>query len=94
MKIMLSCCLAAGLLSSCASIDKRKHTWSATGFDLNILFFQIPNDSHTLAEELVPMDGKAKIVSVASTPQDWRTVYGFLNRLFGVGVTQISGTNE
>jgi hypothetical protein len=56
------------------------------------VFIQIPKDPLLSAQEKVPAG--AAITNVNSTPNDWATLLGFFNRLFGIGFAQIGGTTS
>ncbi|HXE96890.1 MAG TPA: hypothetical protein VN642_10820 [Dongiaceae bacterium] len=78
------------MLTGCAELHQHQGRFAATGSSANILFFQIPQDPILSAQEKVPAG--AAITNVNSTPNDWTTLLGFFNRLFGVGLVQIGGT--
>lgn len=91
--------LSAGLLlvavmgmTGCAEVHRSNERFTATGYSANVLFLQIPQDPITLAEAKIP-EG-ATVTNVASEPNDWRTIPGFINRLLGMGRAQIGGTTR
>ena len=82
---------AVGLgMTGCAEVHLSDRRFAATGYSANVLFLQVPGDPIKLAEAKIP-EG-ATVTNVASEPNDWRTLPGFLNRLLGVGRAQIGGT--
>lgn len=89
MKKVLTLVLLAAA-TSCAGIRENGDGYTAHAECLNVLGFQIPGNDIDAAWELVP-EG-ATVETVHSTPSDWTSVVGVLNRVLGVGVTEISGT--
>ena len=88
---MKKLCIVAGLLSlaSCAGTRTTGDRFTTHAEAFNLFGLQIPGDDQAAAWANVP-EG-AEITTVRSTPSDWTSVFGVLNRIFGVTVTEISG---
>ncbi len=76
-------------LASCSGVRTRGDNFTAHGDSLNLLGFQIPGDDYEAALKRVP-EG-AQIHTVSSAPSDWDSVLGVINRIIGIGYTEISG---
>jgi hypothetical protein len=87
-KLTLALLLAS--LTACAGMREGDDTFTAHAEAFNLVGFQIPHDDYEAALELVP-EG-AEVVTIRSTPADWSSLSGILNRLLGVSYTEISGT--
>jgi hypothetical protein len=80
---------AIAMCSACTGIRKSGDQFTAHAESFNILGFQIPKDDYSSAMKQVPAG--AEIHTVASVPSDWTSFFGGLNRIIGIGQTQISG---
>ncbi|MFC1522978.1 hypothetical protein ACFL6Y_11275 [Elusimicrobiota bacterium] len=89
MKRALMIVISAMFLAGCAELHQHNGKFSATGVSANLFFYQIPKDPMMLADEQVP-DG-ATVTNVNSSPNEWKTVYGFLHRFLGISWAQIGG---
>ncbi len=90
MKIQFLALVSLSLLAGCAEVHRRDGRFTASAYSANILFVQIPKDPMATVSAKVPAG--ANVTNVSDTPNDWRTLPGFINRLFGVGWAQIGGT--
>ena len=90
-KLILPVLLAVGL-TSCVGTRTTDDQFTTHAEAFNIFGFQIPEDDHAAAWAEVP-EG-ATIETVRSTPSDWTSIYGILNRILGVTTTEISGTTR
>jgi len=79
-------------LTGCAGLHEESGRFTATGASVNILFVQIPKDPMVLAQSKVPQD--ATVTNVNGSPNDWRSVLGFLHRLIGIGWVQVGGNTK
>lgn len=91
MKRDLALLLALAALSGCAELHQKEGRFAATGASFNILFLQIPKDPMDSALAKVPPG--AAVTNVNGSPNDWRFLPGFFQRLLGVGWAQIGGTS-
>jgi|GEM_PF-2471539 hypothetical protein len=82
--------VAGVLLAGCSEVQQYNKRFTATGYSMNLFFLQIPKDPKVLAAERVPSG--STVTNVNSAAQDWHSLPGFLNRLLGMGITQIGGT--
>lgn len=87
----LALLLALAPLAGCAELHQKEGRFAATGASFNILFLQIPKDPMESAAAKVPAG--ATVTNVNGSPNDWRFVLGFFQRLLGVGWAQIGGTS-
>jgi len=93
MKMAISVCLAGLVfLAGCSELHQTGSQFTATGTSANILFFQIPRDPMVSAQQQIPSG--AMVTNTNNSPNDWHTVVGFLNRLLGVGWSQIGGKTQ
>ncbi|MGR5095990.1 hypothetical protein ACPV5O_18415 [Vibrio maritimus] len=76
----------------CAGIKQTDKVYSAHAESFNILGLQVPGKSHERAMALVPENGS--VDSVIANENDWTSIYGVINRLFGVEYIQVSGKIE
>ncbi|HNW45721.1 MAG TPA: hypothetical protein PKI19_14570 [Elusimicrobiales bacterium] len=90
MKIKVMALVLLPLLVGCAEVHRRDGRFTASAYSANILFIQIPKDPMETVSKQVPAG--ANVTNVSDTPSSWRTLPGFINRLFGVGWAQIGGT--
>lgn len=86
----LTLILALTSLASCAGMRQDDDTFSAHAESFNIVGLQLPGNDYEAAMDLVP-EG-AEIVTIRSTPSDWASLTGILNRLLGISYTEVSGT--
>ncbi len=78
-------------LTGCSGVRTTNSMYSTHAENFNILFLKIPGgDTQERAMELIP-EG-ADITSIDSSPDDLSSFVGFINRIFGVDITVISGT--
>lgn len=87
-KLILLAALAAS--ASCAGMRDNGDSYTAHAEAFNLFGLQIPHDDYQAAWDQVPEGGE--VVTIASTPSDWDSVVGILNRIIGFSSTQISGT--
>jgi len=87
-KLLLLGVLAAS--ASCAGMRENGDSYTAHAEAFNLFGLQIPHDDYEAAWAEVP-EG-TEVVTIASTPSDWDSVLGVLNRIIGFSSTQISGT--
>lgn len=76
-------------LASCSGIKRSGEQFTVHAESLNLLTLQIPRDDYQAALALVPES--ADIQTVRSTPSDLGSLWGIVNRVFGIGYTEISG---
>lgn len=87
-RLILLAALAA--TASCSGMRDNGDSFTAHAEAFNLFGLQIPGDDYEAAWAEVPDD--AEIVTISSTPSDWDSVVGVLNRILGFSTTQISGT--
>ena len=93
MKKKLTLVMLAFLLSNCSSLEVRNKNYIASGYSFNLLGLKIPDDSLVLAEKEIPKEAETKNI-IHHTPSSWSSLVGTLNRIIGVGFTQISGRTK
>ena len=83
--------LLGGLLlaAGCSGIRTSGDAFTVHADSLNLIGFQIPSDDYERAKALVPAG--AEVNTVTSTPSDWTSFLGVLNRILGASVTEMSG---
>lgn len=79
-------------VTACSGVRTTDQTYSAHAENFNLLFFQIPGgDTQQRAMGLVPEGSDIKTIN--SSPKDVTSVLGFFNRLLGLDITFINGSN-
>ncbi|MBE4089835.1 hypothetical protein HJ107_23985 [Vibrio parahaemolyticus] len=92
-KSLLIVLLTFGLFGcSGLSYDENNETFSAHAESVNILFLQVPGQTSSRAESLIPEN--ANVTTVNSNANDVTSLFGVMNRLFGFEFVKISGTVE
>ncbi len=89
MKKFVLITIVALALSSCTGMRRSGDQFSAHAESFNILGLQIPEDDYKNAMKQVPAG--AEIHTIESTPNDWTSVIGGLNKILGISITRISG---
>lgn len=79
-------------LSGCSGMRHSGNQVTVHAESFNILGLEIPGDDYVAAKAMVPAD--ATIHTVASSPHDWTSFFGALNRIIGVSWTQITATKN
>jgi len=90
MKKLVPLALLSLTLASCAGMRQDGDDFTAHAESFNLVGLQIPGDDYAAAMEQVP-EG-ATVHTVRSTPADWSSVTGVLNRILGFSYTEVSGT--
>ncbi len=81
--------LTALLLSACSGMRQSGDSFTLHAESLNLIGFRIPGDDHQRAQQALPKG--AEVHTVISSPSDWTSVLGVINRIIGVSITEISG---
>ena len=76
-------------LSACSGMRQSGNSFTVHAESLNLVGFRIPGDDHQRASAAVPVG--AQVNTVLSSPSDWTSLLGVLNRILGVSITEISG---
>jgi hypothetical protein len=90
--LILSVLVSIVALSGCAGMRHSGNQITVHAESFNILGLEIPGDDYVAAKAMVPAD--ATIHTVASSPHDWTSFFGALNRIIGISWTQITATKN
>ena len=76
-------------VSACSGMRRTGDSFTAHAESFNILGLRIPGDDHDRATRAVPAG--AQVNTVFSSPSDWTSLLGIINRIIGISITEISG---
>ena len=76
-------------VSACSGMRRSGDQFTLHAESLNLLGLRIPGDDHERAMQAVPSG--AQIETVLSSPSDWTSTIGVINRIVGISVTEVSG---
>jgi hypothetical protein len=73
----------------CSGIKRSGNQFTVHAESFNLLTLQIPKDDYQSAISLIPKN--AEVHTVRSNPSDLESFSGIVNRILGIGYTEISG---
>ncbi len=80
------------LFTGCVGVRQTDDTYTVHAETFHLVGLNIPGDDRDAAWAKVP-EG-AEVISVRSSPSDWHSILGVLNKLFGFSTTEITWKGE